>query len=615
MKTKHTNKFFALLLAIFMVVAILPFSAITAFAREGLDLKIAIYVENYFDGVSEDTISVTASSTSVFKDGFLISKKANEGSTPVQLADGEILSSSVYSYMVVLEFANTPDATVTENTFTVSGATVKNKTIVTAGTKTVLSIELAPPTPFYVNSVELEGANIAVGKSLTVPTVKSVNGEEKYKDLVSIDYVWYSIDDAETEGILDPGGFAWSDPLDAASVTVTEGIWYDLQISLEQEGIAVFASDCEMVFENVAGYDTTIALDIDEGTGYADIIYVPITYHSNYPGEIADETYTEFAIYGENYIHSFDEDPFSVEGYSLRGYVHSLDAPHSYASGSPYLLNVNESFEFYAYWDKILDQVTFTLSGYEIGKSVSDISISDGGVEFTPVDGMVGTNKVWNIVEGSFDPQKFFEGGMNEADAPQILSGNFEADKEYWLVIGSTDWEGIEQPYVYPMTTEGYTLDSEYSARYFFAMGEGATAMFKLPKLHAHGTGYKIDADNHWNECACGDKANVAAHADANADGKCDVCSYAIPTTAPDNNGNAGSDSGNATPDSSADTSTNDNENTDETETQTETDDTNENEDETEPEKKNGCGSTLALSSLAIVGLIGSAIVIKKKED
>ena len=613
MKTKHISKFFALLLVILMMISIVPFSAITATARAGLDLTVAIAVENYFEGVSENAVSVTASSTSMFKDGFFISKKANEGSTPVQLADGEILSSSVYSYMIILEFANTPNATVTENTFTVSGATVKNKTIATAGTKTLLSIEIAPPTPFYVNSVELEGLNIAVGESLTVPTVKSVNGEEKYKDLVSIyDFSWYSVDDAETEGILDPGGFSWSDPLDAASVTVTEGTWYDLQISLEQEGIAIFASDCEMVFENVAGYDTTISLDIDAGTGYADIVYVPITYNSNYPGEIADETYTEFAIYGENYIHSFDEDPFSVEGYSLRGYVHSLDAPHSYASGSPYLPNVNESFEFYAYWDKILDQVTFTLSGYEIGKSVSDISISDGGVEFTPVDGMVGTNKVWNIVEGSFDPQKFFEGGMNEADAPKFVTGNFEADKEYWLVIGSTDWEGIEQPYVYPTTTEGYTLDSEYSARYFFAMGEGASAMFKLPKLHTYGPEYKSDADNHWNECACGDKANVAPHADENNDEKCDACAYAMPKS-------QGNDPSAPTPDvpntnTDKPTDATESEKDDSTEKPTDSEDDEEEPDEP-AEKKEGCGSSVAISAFSIVGLLGAALVIKKKEN
>ena len=353
-----------------------------------------------------------------------------------------------------------------------------------------------------------------------------------------------------------------------------------------------------MVLENVAGYDTTtVTLDIDSGTGYADIIYVPITYHSNYPGEIADETYTVFAIYGESYMNSFDEDPFSMEGYSLRGYVNSLDSPHNYASGSPYLLNVNESFEFYAYWDKILDQVTFTLSGYEIGKSVSDISISDGGVEFTPVDGMVGTNKVWLVVEGSFDPQKFFEGGMNEADAPKFVTGNFEADKEYWLVIGSTDWEGIEQPYVYPKTTEGYALDSEYSERYFTIGGEGATAMFKLSKLHTHGTEYKSDADNHWNECACGDKANVAAHADTNNDEKCDVCAYAMPKVGES--------------DPSAPTPNLPNTNTDKVTDAAES----QNNAGTEAPEDKGCGSSVAISALAIVTVIGSAFAIKRKED
>ena len=46
---------------------------------------------------------------------------------------------------------------------------------------------------------------------------------------------------------------------------------------------------------------------------------------------------------------------------------------------------------------------------------------------------------------------------------------------------------------------------------------------------HAHGTEFKSDANNHWNECVCGDKANVAPHSDANSDGKCDVCEYAMP--------------------------------------------------------------------------------------
>ena len=54
-----------------------------------------------------------------------------------------------------------------------------------------------------------------------------------------------------------------------------------------------------------------------------------------------------------------------------------------------------------------------------------------------------------------------------------------------------------------------------------------------LGHTHAHGTEWKSDEDNHWNECACGDKANTAAHKDENTDGKCDVCAYnvGLPTT------------------------------------------------------------------------------------
>ena len=50
---------------------------------------------------------------------------------------------------------------------------------------------------------------------------------------------------------------------------------------------------------------------------------------------------------------------------------------------------------------------------------------------------------------------------------------------------------------------------------------------------HKYGTDWKSDKNNHWNECACGDKGNTAAHKDENTDGKCDVCDYnvGLPTT------------------------------------------------------------------------------------
>ena len=51
-----------------------------------------------------------------------------------------------------------------------------------------------------------------------------------------------------------------------------------------------------------------------------------------------------------------------------------------------------------------------------------------------------------------------------------------------------------------------------------------------IANAHSHGTEWKSDKDNHWNECACGDKANSAAHKDENKDGKCDVCQYNVGT-------------------------------------------------------------------------------------
>ncbi|MBQ8289574.1 MAG: carbohydrate-binding domain-containing protein [Clostridia bacterium] len=57
---------------------------------------------------------------------------------------------------------------------------------------------------------------------------------------------------------------------------------------------------------------------------------------------------------------------------------------------------------------------------------------------------------------------------------------------------------------------------------------------------HSHGTEWKTDQGEHWNECACGDKANKASHADTDNDGKCDTCEYQMTsgggnTETPDN--------------------------------------------------------------------------------
>ena len=44
------------------------------------------------------------------------------------------------------------------------------------------------------------------------------------------------------------------------------------------------------------------------------------------------------------------------------------------------------------------------------------------------------------------------------------------------------------------------------------------------PHTHTYNTTWSTDAANHWHECTCGDKKDLAAHVDANKDHNCDVC-------------------------------------------------------------------------------------------
>ena len=125
-----------------------------------------------------------------------------------------------------------------------------------------------------------------------------------------------------------------------------------------------------------------------------------------------------------------------------------------------------------------------------------------------------------------------------------------------------------------------------------------------IPEQHVHdyGTAWKTDANEHWNECACGDKANVAPHADTNNDEKCDACAYAMPKAEENDPSAPTPDLPNTSTDKPTDA------------TESEKDDSTETE---APADKGcgGCGSSAALSALAIVAVVGSALVIKKKED
>ena len=93
------------------------------------------------------------------------------------------------------------------------------------------------------------------------------------------------------------------------------------------------------------------------------------------------------------------------------------------------------------------------------------------------------------------------------------------------------------------------TLADATSASTTFTMPAEAVsvkATYKaIPHTHTYGSEWKYDADNHWHECSCGDKTDVAAHtasewiidtpATATADGakhkECTVCKKVLETT------------------------------------------------------------------------------------
>ena len=46
------------------------------------------------------------------------------------------------------------------------------------------------------------------------------------------------------------------------------------------------------------------------------------------------------------------------------------------------------------------------------------------------------------------------------------------------------------------------------------------------PHTHTYSTTWSTDETNHWHECSCGDKKDLAPHVDANNDHNCDVCGW-----------------------------------------------------------------------------------------
>ena len=134
--------------------------------------------------------------------------------------------------------------------------------------------------------------------------------------------------------------------------------------------------------------------------------------------------------------------------------------------------------------------------------------------------------------------------------------------------------------------------------------------------VHDHGSEWKTDAENHWNECACGDKANVAAHADENNDQKCDACGYEMPANIADPDITPEPDNSDTTPKEEDSDTTSEEEDSD---TTSEGDDSDSTSDEPSESKKGlstGAIIGIVIGSVAVAGVGGFALVwfaIKKK--
>ncbi|MBE6691529.1 MAG: hypothetical protein E7590_09705 [Ruminococcaceae bacterium] len=165
------------------------------------------------------------------------------------------------------------------------------------------------------------------------------------------------------------------------------------------------------------------------------------------------------------------------------------------------------------YWyngEQITDPVNFVFGADLIGNL--RITVTYEGVETTMLVKVVGHEITFNA-----------NGGTGTMDGTQYVG--------VYTLPTYTDFEAPagKQFKGWALATNGAVIEgATYNVTEpieLFAVWED------IPHTHTHSTTWESDANNHWNECACGDKANVAAHADGNSDGKCDTCAYQLSTT------------------------------------------------------------------------------------
>ena len=132
--------------------------------------------------------------------------------------------------------------------------------------------------------------------------------------------------------------------------------------------------------------------------------------------------------------------------------------------------------------------------------------------------------------ETTFDVQVVgYAISFNANGGTGVMAGD-ERIGEYTLPLCNFTAPSGKQFKGWATTANGETIGVTYTLTAdteFFAIWED------IPHTHSYGSAWEKDATNHWNECACGDKANEGAHADANTDGTCDICGWVDPNFTP----------------------------------------------------------------------------------
>ena len=250
---------------------------------------------------------------------------------------------------------------------------------------------------FVINSIEL---NTSFPFYYELPTIKSVNGNEEYKDYVTLSTIfesaWYAAEDPGT-AIDDPNSLHW-DKIDG-SIDEEENLWLDLQTHFMVQGGATFAENCEVTLNVFEREIASTELKSEATLNYADIYLIPIEIDMN---DGTGQSFYDCVAFGEDYTMDFNENPIPKPGFC--GVAFTPDATDGEMQIT--IPSVKQSYTLYACYGEVIT----TITSIEITSTVEIAPVTGGEV-------------IW-------DDEAFTVSKINGKDAPY---GIFDRFNIYWL--------------------------------------------------------------------------------------------------------------------------------------------------------------------------------------